>query len=127
MRKQIESLEHHPGHRTLSCQLALRQPVAPPVHHPVSDRLPVEDDFPLLEGFKQIDASQQRCLAGSARADDGYDVAFRYLQAHFVEHLGGSELLAEPSNAKQCPLAHHRPFSLVSAILPNLSMVKFKQ
>ena len=56
----------------------------------VGDALAVDDDLALLDALEQVEAAQERRLAGAGRADQADDVVLGDVEVDLVEHLQSS-------------------------------------
>src|SRR5262245_9989270 len=64
MREEIVALEDHADPRSLTRQLAARQAAAPAIAGAIAEELAVETDLAAVILFEQVDAAEQRGLAG---------------------------------------------------------------
>src|SRR2546429_6043200 len=99
MREQIELLKTDAD--TLSHQVELSLAHAHPAAggaHP-SHRLAVDGDLARIERLQEIDAREKRALAGSARPDDGDDLAAMHRQIDAFEDLGAAVALVQVPDA----------------------------
>ena len=55
----------------------------------------VHRDLPAVGGFQEIQAAQQRCFAGTGRADDRQRFALVQLQGDVAQHGGRAKALAD--------------------------------
>ena len=76
MREQVVALEHHPD------------PTADRVgvEAGLADVDVVEEDLAVVDRLEQVDAAQQRALAGAGRADQADDVVRCDVEVDVVEH-----------------------------------------
>src|SRR3954454_3965509 len=95
VRKQVEALENHPGHRPLARQFAVVQAAALPAFTAIADRFPVQDNAAILEILQEIDAAQESGLARSARSDDRDDLTGIHGQVDALQDLDHAEALAQ--------------------------------
>ena len=61
----------------------------------VPQGLAVHRDLPAVGGFQEIQAAQQRCFAGTGRADDRQRFALVQLQGDVAQHGGRAKALAD--------------------------------
>ena len=118
VRPEIEALEHHrelgPDPRKLARILGLQAAVTPAAQH---DLLAGDDDPALVRRLQQVDAAQERALAGAAGAQDRDHVALGRRHRHALEHLDRAELLLDALCGQgRRILAHGIPGNSLSAI-----------
>ncbi len=89
VREQVEALEHHAD--------LLAQAVH--VHMLCRQVLAAEPHMALIRRLEQVDAAQERRLAGARSADDRDDLAGHDIEVDALEHLMLAEALAEPLDA----------------------------
>ena len=73
VREEVELLEDHPDPLADEVELVAR--LAGARARPLADVLALEEDLALLGRLEQVDAAQQRALAGAARPDHADDLA----------------------------------------------------
>ena len=83
--EKVEALKHHADLLPQGVEVDLE----------VHEILPVEPDVAGIGFLQQIDAAQQRGLAGAGRADDAHDLAAVDLQVDALEHVEVAEGLFE--------------------------------
>ncbi len=101
VRKQVELLERHAGHRAVLGNHPLRVTHTLAGDFAVTDRLAIQGDLAALEFFEQVDATQQRGLARAAGADQGHHVAALHGQVDAFEHFHLTVLFAQAANVQQ--------------------------
>jgi hypothetical protein len=95
VRPQIEALEHHAKPRADPVDLmTVRRPRAVPrAGH--ADQLAADLDHAGIRRLEQVDAAQERALAGARAADHRDHVAVAGAERHALEHLERAETLVQ--------------------------------
>ena len=85
VREQVELLEDHadPGAQLVDVGVG------------VGDLLALDEDLAAGGDLEQVDAAQQRGLAGARRADDAHDLPVADVEVDALEHLVVAEVLVE--------------------------------
>ena len=84
MREEVVALEDHADPGALPGELAAAQADATPAGA-VAERLAVEPDLAAVEFLEEVDAAEQRGLAGTAGADDRNDVGGKHIEVDAAE------------------------------------------
>ncbi len=99
MREQVVLLEHDADLAAERVQLLLRHAPAHSVGRlDEADRASVDQHLAVVERLHEVDALQQRALAGAAGADDRDHLATRNRQRDPLEHLVAAIALPEPAD-----------------------------
>ena len=85
MREEVELLEDDPD--PLADEVELPALLAGARSGPFADVAALEEDLAFLGRLEQVDAAQQRALAGAARAEDADDFAFGDVEVDRPQHL----------------------------------------
>jgi hypothetical protein len=96
MVKQVEILEDHPDALADFIDVDMRG----------SDLLLFQPDAPLIRSGEQVDAAQQRALAGAAWPDDDHNFFFLHFQRDALDNLVVRVSLVQVFNAEECLIAH---------------------
>src|SRR5689334_12852543 len=91
MGKEVEALKDHANIRAHFCDGIFRQFDRFAVAGPVSDELIVDVDLTSLVFFEEINAAQQRGLAGAAWPNNDDDFAFFNFQVDAPQNLQRAE------------------------------------
>ena len=100
MLPEVETLEHHAEPTADALDLAMvdgRQIAFPTRFQPYL--LAGDEDAATRGQLEQIDAAQQRALAGTGGADDGQDIAFPCRERDAAQHLERTEALMQVLDA----------------------------
>src|SRR5262245_11826934 len=89
----MEALKHHPELRTHGGEPGAAVLDALVIVHVKAHRHPVELDFAFIVLFEEVDAAEQRRLAGAARPDDADHFARVDVEENALEHAQWAEML----------------------------------
>ena len=97
MGEEVELLEDHAD--PLADEVEVPALLAGARARALADVVALEEDLALLGRLEQVDAAQQRALAGAARAEDADDFAFGDVEVDAFEDLELAEALVDALRA----------------------------